>query len=171
VFAYEEPVVHLIHDCKIRGHGATADFLARKFLESLHASMICKDVDAVMPAPSSLWSRCRGRLDLARALSDAIATTWRIPLLSPPRQLLFAAKKQAKKAKRNMEYMASGNQQNPSNFRLLNNLSRTLIVDDVVTTGFTLNSVVHAVNGRFCRFAALASPYPDRWKPTRLGFG
>jgi len=169
-YTYTGPLVQLIHDSKIRGHIPTAKFLARAFVRSLETGQIGKGITAVMPCPSSLWSRVRGRLDLARILAESVADAWKIPLLPPPKSLMYSHKKRAQKKARNQIFFADDQRKNTPHFEALDTHPQTLIVDDVLTTGFTLNSVVHAVNGRFCRFAALASPHPERWQPTRLGW-
>lgn len=107
---------------------------------------------AVMPCPSSLWGRLRGRLDVAGWLAYHLARQAQLPLLSPPWPLRFRLKKRArqgKKAEPGAEPPApaalAADQQGAARIALdlapPNKVKPILLVDDVLTTGQTMAEV------------------------------
>jgi len=149
LYKYRKPLTKMIHRAKIRD-----DIPALRALTYLLASAPVSLTRAawathIMPAPSSLWGRLRGRYDIAWLAADTLARHAHKPLLEPPRHLYWRLRKQARLApgKRSAlrtpapetaiptsSTFTSSNPDAPS--------SRTpahlLIIDDVVTTGDTL---------------------------------
>src|SRR5690606_10107046 len=96
----------------------------------------------VMPCPSSLWSRLRGRADLAWFLARKIHQQFRIPILSPPLSLHWRYQKQAKlkgrrgRALKNVNRLAMSYEKGRASL---------LILDDILTSGGTMLRLRQAV--------------------------
>lgn len=110
-------------------------------------------VDLIVPAPSSLWGRVRGRFDLAQGIALAMGETIGRPVEFFPRSFYFNYRKRAGRNNSN-----SSDQQNilqhPS-FKLWRDKS-VLLIDDVITTGFTLNYLRETLTQLNIRSHALA---------------
>ena len=129
-----------------------------------------QEVDVVMPAPSSLWSRMRGRFDLAATLAWSLEKSKRLPYVEPPRavwgrwqkQALTLRKQRGKKSKICPFGLKQWDEQYV--FRSLPKLDQTrhprvLLVDDVVTTGHTLTEFTDLFRNIDFRILTLASAY------------
>lgn len=116
--------------------------------------------DVIVSAPSSLWGRLRGRLDLACHLAHALAQHVQKPLVPAPRHLYWRLSKNAHKGsaerwagattalstRRETRHLLAWAQQlavSPDNRGT--RPMRILVVDDVVTTGSTLRRVGSAL--------------------------
>jgi predicted amidophosphoribosyltransferase len=99
--------------------------------------------DVVMPAPSSLWGRMRGRFDLAYFLARSIAQDSGKPLVSAPGHLHWRLFKRAQQRRRQT---SGAEPQNQAAKELpVPRGSKILIVDDIVTTGVTLRETAAAL--------------------------
>ncbi len=151
IFEYENFVRELVVRAKIKNDVVALGFIL-KYLTQCAQETIAKFDDSstlVVPAPPSFWGRMRGRFDLAQMaaltlFSHADVFTGVLPgtLLRP------------KRAGRNIENAHKGIAKLESlmNFnktkemaRLLERISRAkrvLVVDDVMTTGFTMKTLI-----------------------------
>lgn len=122
----------------------------------------------VMPCPSSLWGRLRGRLDLAGWLAYRLAAQYQLPLLTPPLQLRFRLQKRAQQGSRltrqsdppGPSALQSSHQQasrrNPLDKPHRDKVKPILLVDDVLTTGQTMAEVAALLPASRCYVLALA---------------
>lgn len=111
-------------------------------------------LSGVMPCPSSLWGRLRGRLDVAGWLAHHIARECQLPLLAPPWHLRFRLSKRARQGKKAEPHESCGLAASPLSATgpqglgrntldqpPPNNVKPILLVDDVLTTGQTMAEV------------------------------
>jgi len=143
---YEGELRSLLLRAKAQGDLRALRFLVKEFCTNTLVADLANKVEAVLPAPSSLWSRWRGKFDIAASMSEGLASCRpELALLQPPRELLWRKKKRAMLSSetktieiKDLERMGArpavrGNGSPQS--RLL------LIVDDIVTSGFTMATI------------------------------
>jgi len=123
--------------------------------------------DVIMPAPSSLWSRWRGSLDLAAMLAHGFAQAAGLLVHSPPWALSFRWQKQALRDHSQRRGVFRSHQKiydasyfepyrpTPSRGARMN----VLLVDDVVTTGHTLSALAACFKEVDFEFYTLASAF------------
>jgi predicted amidophosphoribosyltransferase len=101
-----------------------------------------KEIQYVMPAPSSLWGRIRGKVDIPWHVAKALCHTHGVKFLAPPFTLRWRWCKQAhcKRTKGFFYYTHSA-----EDF----SLPSVLLVDDVATSGETLRRVAEKLQGRY----------------------
>jgi predicted amidophosphoribosyltransferase len=159
LFRYQGPVRQLIRRAKAQEDHRALSVLVRLFLdrdESLDEAARC---DVIVPCPSSLWSRCRGRLDVAWRLAEALAKRTAKPILAAPWHLHWRTLKQARLSGRARRlqgralgsfgagrFAAHAASCFARRLEALGDPTRVLIVDDVVTTGMTLAAVRAAIH-------------------------
>ena len=85
----------------------------------------------LVPAPSSLWSRLRGRADIALAIARALSAETGTPILRPPFAAYTSWRKQTRRRDRQQVAMKQGDGVEMDE-------PYVLVVDDVITTGYTI---------------------------------
>lgn len=159
LYRYEGLIRDLIWRAKIKDdHGALDLLVERGLIPKAVATGHWADL--IVAAPSSLWGRLRGRLDLASHLALALAQCVQKPTIPAPLHLYWRMSKNAQKG--TIERAATGSpahfsrwelhclsawSQNPSvkSGKRCSQTLRILMVDDVVTTGSTLRRVGSAL--------------------------
>lgn len=136
---------------KASGRERVAVALWAFLMKERRASMARFNADTyagVMPCPSSLWGRLRGRLDVAGWLAYHIAREGQLPLLAPPMALRFRLKKRARLGKKTAPTATQpcfagydGTARNALDLDQPNKVKPILLVDDVLTTGQTMAEV------------------------------
>ena len=134
LFTYNKEIRSLILLAKVRSSKRAVFCLTKLFSEHLAVQAAKRQVDFVMPAPSSLYSRLAGRFDLAYFLARELADDGSCAFVSSPVSLSFSLSKRTK-GKRAGEFY---------DLRVFKSKAkgkkpRILIVDDVLTTGYTLH--------------------------------
>jgi len=124
-------------------------------------------IQLVVPCPSSLWGRLRGRLDVAHHTAVRLARMADAPYASSPWHLYWRLHKRAQ-----MRRVRHGLiEVRPSPARIAAATGRTwqsrptkskgesivLLVDDVVTSGYTMLTTAAAIKHGDLRFLSLAS--------------
>jgi predicted amidophosphoribosyltransferase len=149
VYQYDAAVRRLIHLAKIQG-----DLRALRLIEHLiRTSTTLRNIgpwaDAVMPAPSSLWSRVRGRLDLAYLVASICSVNLNIPLWPPPVHLQYRWAKSSFRSKHERQPIT------PTRWRVTHHrqndqpVEHLLLVDDVYTSGLTLRNLACDIKAAF----------------------
>lgn len=166
-YAYRGICRQSIIACKARGFRPLGYALVRQGLSCQQLQETLARCDVIMPAPSSLWSRWRGSLDLAWILAQCLANDSGLLVCPPPLSLSFRWRKQALQdySRRRGVFRSLQKIYDASYFEpyvrtpLRGAKLRVLLVDDVVTSGSTLNGLAaHFVHVNF-EFYTLASAF------------
>ncbi|WP_141730898.1 ComF family protein [Oligoflexus tunisiensis] len=164
-YAYRGVGRECILACKSQGFRRVGPALVRRSLRSPLLWDSLGRCDVIMPAPSSLWSRWRGNLDLAMMLAQGLAHAAGLMVCPPPWRLGFRWQKQALREHSRRQGVFRSHQKlyDASYFEpyrptpLRSARLRVLIVDDVVTTGHTLSELAACFSDIDFEFYTLAS--------------
>lgn len=148
LFSYEEILRTMILRAKVKN-----DFIALRFLRDLvlnhvHVPHLVRWSHVIMPAPSSLWGRVRGRFDVAGYIAEELACEYAKLLKYPPLQLSFRWKKRAMEKKSTKVSLPK---------QIVGSKPRLLLIDDVATTGFTVAHLMHELKGYQIKVLTIAS--------------
>ena len=155
---YNRPIASLILRAKIRGD-LRALGLIEEWVEDEAVRAWTVGCVAVMAAPSSLWGRLRGKLDLAAVAAARLATVHGLDLQRAPLGRFWRLKKRAMMSRTVRRRTATIPEEQPGPSRS-DSRGPLLIVDDVVTTGLTLCSLLPFAARREARALTLA----DAWR-------
>ncbi|NRA65172.1 MAG: hypothetical protein HRU19_11860 [Pseudobacteriovorax sp.] len=140
---YEGALRDLIVNAKRYGCSYAIDVIWNVLLRVIPWSIYAKNIVAVCPISSSLWSRAKGRCNLAAVVSHRISERLTIPILNLRGRGFYSLKKRSYQSsaerQRLCEYQLS-----ESPIRRGNERESVLIVDDVITTGYTIGSLVES---------------------------
>lgn len=151
--AYKGRLVEQIHQVKIRDDWPTLRKLTQDFAGDPRAIQLGNWAEVIVPVPSSLWGRWRGRFDLAYFLAAALARQSKRSLIELPWLFHFKLRKEALVTARarycspettdigSFEFECAAIPAQSQNGAV----RRVLIVDDVVTTGRSLARVQKAL--------------------------
>lgn len=155
LYPYHHEMRQLILGAKVKSRKRELFSLVELVVNHPKALSVAKEVDFVMPASSSLFSRLRGRYDIAWFLAEELGRKAGVPIRAPPLRLSFRVKKRAgalRKGER-FQLVSYGKGLGEKEERK----PRLLLVDDVFTTGFTLNLLAEALQQQFSlRFLTLS---------------
>lgn len=134
---------------KVQQNWAIGVALIREFIEDERVLELLDWADGVMPVPSSLWSRLRGRFDLAALLAENLAQRGRLAYWNPPRSFWGRWAKQSKRSR--FEKLAARRRIRHAKSAIIHarwgasyfikdpaRPPRILLVDDIATSGETL---------------------------------
>jgi predicted amidophosphoribosyltransferase len=166
IFRYQGAIRSLILRAKVHGDLYALSALRSLFLASPALAEACEKTRYIVPMPSSLWGRLRGRIDIAWILADDTAKKFGRFLRPAPWHLHWRIKKRAlshTRARQELslfqgEYlraMRPGDDEGSED----NNAVPSLLIDDIVTTGFTLTQVASQLKNVSCSFFTLAEAY------------
>lgn len=145
----------LILRAKVKGDHAAVAWLESWASAALAQTLLLRSAEAVMPCPSSLWGRLRGRLDLAGNAACLYAQQQNLVLASAPHHLFWRGSKRALAADPTERDTIASALPQALQTRLARRWNRTwgqrlgnhsvVILDDVVTTGRTMLETADAV--------------------------
>ncbi len=155
LFSYQGLIRELVLSSKIKVCRQSADLLLRLMLEFLPAAFL-SDVVAICPVPASLKSRLKGKFNLACFWGVALAKIYQLPLLSWRGQSFYSWKKRSlvSGAMRRQLVQQIAIQQGVSPE---SGNPKILIVDDVITSGYTIGSIVKDNPGYEYKLLTLAT--------------
>jgi predicted amidophosphoribosyltransferase len=139
LYRYEEPLRSIVLAAKVKNDYRALRLAAELFVSGTRLMM--NDMEstwhstAIMPMPSSLWGRLRGRFDLAAYLSMAISRAYAITVLNSPFNKGWHLHKQAMIPKR-LRFSLKKPKKTLS-IALPAHIETLIVVDDLVTTGQT----------------------------------
>ncbi len=175
---YRGNIRRSILDVKVRGLWQSAQTLTEVFSTSTQVLDWISDADLLMPVPSSVWSRWHGKFDLAYLLAEGLHRRSKIKLCLPPRRLYFRLKKQSFRTRSDRQGGDSSSRQDlisrllfqllrlprhDTNSRVFHGL-RMIIIDDIVTSGRTLQDFAQNWPDADIRFLTLATAYSGNSK-------
>ena len=172
LYRYEGVVRGLVLRAKVQGDHRALVLLGELVRRSARVGEMAAWCDGVVAAPSSLWGRLRGRLDLAAYLAEVVAASVPAsrPLVPAPLHLFWRLRKHALLSR--AERGEAGRRELPPwlvhvSLRRFERHAgeRLLLVDDVVTSGETLRSLRNALaeDGRQLRVLTLAAAKETAW--------
>lgn len=138
-FFYRPPIVELIHDLKYHRQTANARLLAELYLEELASQLLDWRIEAIIPVPVHPLRRRERGYNQAELLAKILAGRLGLPVVrnavrrvknTPSQTHLDVDERQ-----RNLRQAFAVDAQK------LNGLKRLAIVDDVMTTGATIQSL------------------------------
>lgn len=173
LYAYRGVMRSFLLDFKMKGSWQTGMSLVEIFVKDQAVRDWARDMDYLMPVPSSFWGRWRGKHDLAFALAEGLSQSLDIPLLKAPRSKYFRFKKQSflsrsqrRDASEGEAKLLSGEDLLELPRRLKNDTNlhgdlrpQVLLIDDIVTSANTLTALAGAFRNINFRFLTLASAY------------
>lgn len=151
LYKYEAGLRELVLRAKIRGDHRALRSLQALFADHPLTQSLANWAQFIVPAPSSLWSRIRGRFDVAWLIAKELSVQSQVPIASAPRLLYWNIRKRALLGNRALSPDVYAHPLTPDP-----SAPRFLIVDDVVTSGYTLMRVKQHMTGHI-RFLTLAS--------------
>ena len=145
IFYYEHVMRRLILRVKIRGDLVALSTLLDLFTEQTLVRDLVAWSEVVVAAPSSLWGRLRGKIDLAHALSLQVSKQHQRPLVAAPWQLFWRYQKRARlESSLRRQDQPQGTWSRILRDRWLRTWCpalvgrRVLLIDDISTSGVTL---------------------------------
>lgn len=170
LYAYDRLVRSLIWRAKIKDDLRALDLLLL-LGTCTQAVSTAQWADLIVPAPSSLWGRARGRLDIAAHFSQHLAREAQKPLIPAPWTLHWRLKKRAQTSwserQRDVPWRLPLKLRETALLQWARacqsaipappaRVLRILVVDDVITTGSTLRIVGQAIT-QACALAGFPS--------------
>lgn len=134
IFFYQDPLRSLVLKAKIKDDYQALRFLVETFVSAPATGQLAEWCDVAIPAPSSLWGRIHGRFDIAFMLTAGVAKKYGKPMAVSSARLYWRVKKRAFELRTGKIEL--------SQIGKVSGGKKILLIDDVVTTGFTLERVV-----------------------------
>lgn len=153
LFRYEGAIRDLILRTKVSGDQYALSALRSLVLTSPELAEACSRAHQIIPVPSSLWGRLRGRIDIPWFLARDAALKYQREFSLAPVSLHWRLFKRARRRKNiaSSKYEAISLQ-----FSGRLGSIPTLLIDDIVTTGYTLTQVASQLPHAQCSFFTLA---------------
>ncbi len=145
IYRYEKTLRGLILASKLHGNENAARFLLTTILKRPKAMAELTWCQEIMPAPSSFYSRLCGRFDLAFFLARELARVCQKPLVFASSRLYWQIFKQSRKKIRPLIQLSAPKP----------GLKRTLIIDDVITSGSTIQKIATSLKASSPRFLVI----------------
>ncbi|SMF66857.1 ComF family protein [Pseudobacteriovorax antillogorgiicola] len=159
-FRYQDLVRRLILNSKVKEEWGAISGLIDSMLSWKELPACLEGVESIVPAPSSLWSRWQGRYDLAYELAWVLAKESGAMLKRMPTRSYLRIKKRSKipsELRRKRDMIISFDR--PERLRQIEVPAKTLLVDDVITTGSTIESMIRQGRLEYPKVITLASAF------------
>ncbi len=145
LFIYNGTLRKLVLAAKIKGNSHCLAYFLAQIAQNKRAKHELEQCEEIIPAPSSLYSRLKGRTDVAYFLASALAKKHGKKLQLAPQSLYWQLQKQSQKKQRTPLLLA------PSDKKF----KPALIVDDVITSGYTFQKIAKSLKDRSFRFLVI----------------
>ncbi len=160
LFEYREPLRNLILRAKVKSDVKTIESLIQVGLSRIEVQKLSEWAEIIMPIPSSLWGRCRGRFDIAYLLAQALSEKYHRILQTAPFSCHWHIKKRAMKKNRKRKEIPTVQRLSNDGEEIQNPITtsrkRILLVDDIVTTGYSMISIAEKLEYSEVKALALA---------------
>lgn len=133
-YRYRGVIRRLVLRAKVQGDHRAVGLLSDLVLGNATVDAWARGVDFLMPSPSSLWGRARGRLDLAAILTADIGKKYGLVVKDAPNELHWRIRKRALTKRSDREPLVAAT----ASFSGDDGGPTVGLFDDVVTTGQTL---------------------------------
>ncbi|RLD42782.1 MAG: ComF family protein [Bacteroidetes bacterium] len=142
-FSKDGKVQHLIHSLKYKGHQETGVYLGKLFGLDLIKSDLYKDVDIVVPVPLHPKKQYKRGFNQSESIANGIGEAMKIPVVVDRLIRQVHTSSQTKKSRNSRWDNVKGvfGLVEPGVFEN----KHILLVDDVLTTGATLESSAHTL--------------------------
>ena len=147
LFLYRGVLRALTLRAKVHGDWQAMMLLCRLFVSHPRTLKEVSRSASVMAVPSSFWGRIRGKPDLAWMLTKKLSETGPVSMKSAPFQLFWRVQKRAR---------ARARSHCDLNLARPESSISTLIIDDVITTGYSINRLASAIGDSNCRYLTLS---------------
>lgn len=155
LFRYQDEARFLLHEAKIGCSWRAVLAIERCFLREARVEEALMWADFVVAPPSSLWGRLRGRFDIAGYVGASLAKPWRKPFIQPRSPRFWRWRKRAFTSRAERLAQARFRKAQSPRWGHLRG-KNILLVDDVVTTGFTMAELSEHFPGNHLRLLAFA---------------
>ena len=159
LYSYEGLIRELVLNAKVRNEWGAVKACQYLVMKGEQVESYMKNVRGVIPAPSSMRSRIMGKYDLAFFIAEALSRKFQCPLYNLPKRFYWRFKKQSliprEIREKNGKLLSLG--QLPGLRR--DPRSSLLIVDDVMTTGSTVASIIENKNLNGVKILTFASAF------------
>ncbi|MFT6747073.1 MAG: ComF family protein [Glaciecola sp.] len=143
-----EKLQNLIHELKYKGRKNLAKFFGEIMAREINVNLKFQDIDAICFVPSSQQKTRKRGYNQAQELATSISKSAGKPCLD----ILAKKKNTASQTSKNV-HDRHFNLENSfainKKVTLLNNCKHILLIDDVITTGATLNACAKIIEGNF----------------------
>lgn len=146
LFGYMPPLRNIIIGCKAGSRFANYRYLVRALAEHPAALAAAATADFIVPAPSSLWGRMRGRFDIAHGAAAHLSERTGKSLRSPPWSFSWRLQKRARQRQKRWLPMSTEDprrRQKPGWWVG----KQLLLLDDIVTSGLTMATLANFYQG------------------------
>lgn len=136
LFAYQGFVKEIVIQTKI-GQSWPHQILLKELVQDAAKNILfplLTHAQFIAPAPSSLWSRLRGRFDIASMMAEQFASVFGFPIIYPPLQSYARLRKQTAQKVRSSHLGCLPRVE----ARFFYDSPYFLLVDDVLTSGYTI---------------------------------
>lgn len=154
LYLYNENLRLIILKAKLKRDYRAIFASTSLFFEHYQTPYYLNQYDYITPAPSSLWSRLRGNIDLAWILCFEVSQRYPVKVLPVKFSEMWKLKKQSVKKYRKKKQPIEKQSSNISK-----SCPKLLIIDDVVTSGETLINTAKFFPEYNIDFLTLANAY------------
>lgn len=161
IYRYEGLLRDLILNAKLRQEWRSVEACQHLLVRDEGVRSYMAQVRGVIPAPSSVRSRFLCKFDLGYFLAQALSEGFRCPLYQLPRKFYWRLQKQSMIPR---EFRKKNGKVSPSTkwAEVINKpQSSLLLVDDIMTTGSTVASIIKAKNLTRVKILTFASAYTE----------
>ncbi|MFK7828082.1 MAG: ComF family protein [Oligoflexales bacterium] len=153
LYSYKGVIRDLILRTKVGRDHTLLKVLVDLFLHHPSTKRELDLCECIMPVPSSFSGRIRGSIDITYFLARECAYHWNKKLMIAPIANHWRIFKRSKQKLRSARQL---------NFPVRRDSIPTLLIDDVITTGFSLLQLAYKLENSQCRFLTLGNAYSIR---------
>jgi predicted amidophosphoribosyltransferase len=150
LYQYQGELRRIVLQAKVKSDPRALALLVHLFLGIVDVHLLAKWADIIVPMPSSLWGRLRGRFDCAAVMAEAIAKEHAKPISKIDGLVWWRWRKQAFKGNYERECKMGQVGDNA-----VWQDKKILLIDDVATTGATFSTIADMI-GASCDIRGVA---------------